>query len=147
MQSKTIYTIGFEGKSDEEFIFNLTENDIGLIVDVRLNNRSAKDGYASYPAIMNLLEQASIKYINDRMLAPDGQIRQGYTEHKDWKEYSCRFHELMGKRNIYSYINRTYQNQETTICLLCKEKDPDQCHRSLVAQYFSLVLDAKVVHL
>lgn len=147
MKSKIVYTIGFEGKSDKTFLSELSENNIGLVVDVRLNNRCSKDGYASYPSIMNLLEQASIKYIHDCMLAPDDQIRQEYKRNKDWKKYTCWFHELMEKRNIYSYINRTYQYEKNTLCLLCKENNPNLCHRSLVAQYFSSALGTEVVHL
>ena len=147
MNKRLIYTIGFENKSQEEFLHQLMRNGVGLVIDVRLNNCSEKDGYATFPTISNLLEHESIIYKNDRMLAPDDQIRQNYKRNADWTEYTGGFHKLMAQRNIHIYIRQNYLQEESVICLMCKEADSTACHRSLVAQYFASVLDADVINL
>ena len=81
------------------------------------------------------------------MLAPDDQIRQNYKRNADWTEYTGGFHKLMAQRNIHIYIRQNYLQEESVICLMCKEADSTVCHRSLVAQYFASVLDADVINL
>ena len=66
-----IYTIGFTKKTAKQFFSILNENDIDIVVDVRLNNSSQLAGFSKYPDIEFFLEKlGSIGYNHDLHFAP-----------------------------------------------------------------------------
>ena len=64
-----------------------------------------------------------------------------------WFEYEKEFSRIMEGRNIKNYIIKNYSNKDS-ICLLCSEALPNQCHRRLVAEIFGEVFeDVQIIHL
>lgn len=67
-----IYTIGFTKKSAKKFFGLLKENQIELLLDVRLNNTSQLAGFSKYPDIEFFLNEiCQISYISDTHFAPE----------------------------------------------------------------------------
>lgn len=146
-----LYTIGFTQKSAKKF-FNLLKNNlIDIVIDVRLNNTSQLAGFSKYPDIEYFLcDLLNIKYIHDAKLSPTENILKDYKKKKiSWSEYTNRFNELMGQRNIELHIQEKYNDcQNIKYCLLCSENEPEQCHRSLVSDYFyKIYKQLKVINL
>lgn len=144
-----LYTIGFTKKKAEEFFNLIKQNDIKMILDIRLNNTSQLASFTKYPDISFFLKViCDIDYIHDINLAPTQIILNEYKKNIiDWNGYEKEFIEIMKKRNIYDYIKLNY-NYVDGICLLCSEPKSDKCHRRLIANIFKEVFDdLKIINL
>lgn len=146
-----IYTIGFTKKDAKTFFELIKENGITLIVDVRLNNTSQLAGFSKYPDIKYFLAKcARCYYKSDKNFSPLDSTLDDYKKKKiDWEEYVKQFNNIMEKRNIKEYIKNKYTEilEKETICFLCSEEKPENCHRRLIAEIFAEVYGLNVVHL
>jgi uncharacterized protein (DUF488 family) len=127
-----IYTIGYGGRPPQEFIAILKEHGVVTLADVRLlpdrtrfgSYKKAKD---SSKGIEKLLSDAGIEYVWLREL---GNI---YMDLDDWREKYRLLLEAEGDQRT-----ERLQTLQFPICLLCAEKDPDGCHRSIIAKYLAV---------
>ena len=135
-----VYTIGHGNLDLDAFLDILRENDVGWVADIRSAPYSRMFPWFSKAALAESLEEAGIRYlfIGDKL---GGKPREGEAD-GEWKQ---------GKLNpaLVSMLSRTRRWREgiaqlagvvtamdeegETGCLLCSEKDPNNCHRSLVA--------------
>ncbi len=128
-----IYTVGYQGREPEEVLTLLTSADIDVVVDVRRHPVSRwKPGF-SKSRLRELLDGEGIRYEHVRalgapsalrkILAAEGDMaafRSGYRSHLDQCE-----HELRRLRQLI---------EDFTVCLLCYERNPRECHRDMVAE-------------
>ena len=126
-----VYTIGYGGRHPQEFITILKENEVTTLVDVRLLPErtrfgSYKKAKESSKGIERLLSDAGIKYVWLREL---GNIYMGSD---DWREKYRLLLEAEGDQRTERLLTLQFP-----ICLLCAEKDPDGCHRSIIAEYLA----------
>lgn len=145
-----IYTIGFTQKSAEKFFGLLINNNIDLIIDVRLNNTSQLAGFAKFPDIQFFLKTiGSIDYIHDIIFAPTDDLLKAYKRKNiSWREYEYNFEKIMLERNIRKHIQERYsQFSNQNICLLCSEPTEKQCHRRLVAECFKEIFMTNIKHI
>lgn len=145
-----LYTIGFTKKSAENFFELLKKNQIGVMIDVRLNNTSQLSGFSKYPDIRFFLKKISnIEYISDINFAPEEWVLKDYKAKKlSWEEYVANFDRTMEQRGVLDYIKENYVDYiDKHICLLCSEEKAVNCHRSLVAQRFNKVFDCSIHNL
>jgi uncharacterized protein (DUF488 family) len=125
-------TIGFAGKTAEEFFHLLQEAHVEKLVDVRLNRGGQLSGFAKHPDLEYFLQKvASIGYSHEPQLAPTSELLDTYRETKDWADYETGFLALMQGRGIPQAFDATAWPQRAT--LLCSEPGPEKCHRRLVA--------------
>ena len=145
-----IYTIGFTKSSAEHFFSRLINNNIKIVLDVRINNTSQLAGFSKYPDIEYFLKSiADIKYMSDINFAPTDSILKDY-KNKDisWEEYENKFTELMKERSIEEYIKNNYGIAlKKNLCLLCSEDNANKCHRRFIAEYFRKVFGNNIIHL
>lgn len=74
-----IYTIGFTQKDANYFFETLKPNDIGLVLDIRLNNSSQLSGFSKYPDIKYFLKKlCTIDYIHDTKFSPTESTLKRY---------------------------------------------------------------------
>ena len=145
-----IYTIGFTKKTAEKFFGLISENNIEVLIDVRLNNTSQLAGFAKYPDIEYFSKSfLKIDYIHDITFAPTEELLKNYkSQNINWNEYEETFHQTMTKRKIKDYIKLNYKDfKDHNICLLCSEETADCCHRRLIAEYFSAVFKKEIKHI
>lgn len=147
----TICTIGFAGKTAEQFFSLLAEAGVTGLIDIRENRTGQLSGFAKYPDLEFFLARvAGIAYFYEPRLAPSPEIRKAYRATKDWPAYEAAFLELMRERGIPQSLDRSMFGG--TVALLCSEPGPEKCHRRLVAevicQYYSrLKYNIRVHHL
>lgn len=141
-----VYTIGFTQKNAIKFFESLKENNIELVIDIRLNNTSQLAGFAKYPDIEFFLNKiTNIRYIHDKNFAPEEYTLKRYKKGDiEWKEYVVEFEQTMLNRKILDHIKEQY-DKEDNICLLCSENSHIKCHRSLVAEKFKDVFNDIVI--
>lgn len=145
-----IFTIGFTQKTAEQFFQLLVLNQVDILLDIRLNNKSQLAGFAKYPDLRFFLNKiARIVYIHDPMLAPTEQLLKSYRGKEiTWEQYETEFETIMKDRKIDQFIQENYMSYTNhNICLLCSEPTVDQCHRRLIANHFSTVFHAETIHL
>jgi len=125
-------TVGFAGKTAEEFFRLLQEAQVEKLIDVRLNRVGQLSGFAKYPDLAYFLEKvASIGYSHEPKLAPTSELLDTYRENKDWAAYETGFLALMQNRGIpQAFAASSWPHRAT---LLCSEPGPEKCHRRLVA--------------
>ena len=119
---KKIYTIGYEGKSKNEFFQILEENGITRLIDVRSYPTSQREEF-NKDNLKNELFRKSIQYEH---LPELGGLREGdYKEamkEEEWKE-------------AYKKLKQTAEEGKTV--MMCLEKDPMQCHRRHITEKLS----------
>ncbi len=129
----TICTIGFAGKSAEEFFDLLVGAGVKRLIDIRENRTGQLSGYAKWPDLEFFLARiGGIAYSYVPSLAPSPEIRDAYRETKDWPRYEALFLRLMGERGIPQSLDLS--EYEGTVALLCSEPQPEKCHRRLAAE-------------
>lgn len=128
----TLCTIGFAGKTAEEFFRLLREAGVKKVIDVRENRVGQLSGFAKHPDIEFFLKQiGGIEYRHEPLLAPSPEIRKAYRNTRDWAAYEPAFLALMREREIPERIE--LKGFKGTVALLCSEPGPEKCHRRLVA--------------
>ncbi len=129
----TICTIGFAGKTAEEFFSLLAQAGVRKLIDIRENREGQLSGFAKYPDLAFFLDRiAGITYAYEPRLAPTAEIRKAYRATKDWGTYEASFLQLMRDRDIPRALEPLELND--TLVLLCSEPGPAKCHRRLVAE-------------
>ena len=144
-----VCTIGFTKKTAKQFFSILTKNNIDTVVDIRLNNSSQLAGFSKYPDIEFFLEKiCNTGSKHDLHFAPKDSTLTKYKKKQiSWDEYEKEFAQTMMERKITEYIKANYSS-EGSICLLCSEPTPENCHRRLVANYFKEIFhEVQILHL
>ncbi len=78
-----IYTIGFAGKSAEEFFGLLKSNGIKRLIDIRLSNSSQLAGFTKADSLPYFLrELLGADYVHELSLAPSEEIFAHYRKEK-----------------------------------------------------------------
>jgi uncharacterized protein (DUF488 family) len=135
-RSKTIrlFTIGFAGKSAQEFFEILAHAGVRRLIDTRLNNVSQLAGFTKKRDLEYFLRAiAGIDYMHDPQLAPTKDILDDYKKQRiDWAEYERHFRKLMEYRRPDERLNPAGLDRA---CLLCSEPTAEHCHRRLVGEY------------
>jgi uncharacterized protein (DUF488 family) len=130
----TIFTIGFTGKSAEQFFEKLRSADVRCLVDIRLNNVSQLAGFTKKRDLEYFLRAvAGIDYRHELQLAPTKDILEAYKKKQiGWDDYERRFFQLMEERRP----DRLLHSEDLGhACLLCSEPTPEHCHRRLVIEF------------
>lgn len=127
-----LFTIGYEGVDQSQFLSWLMNYKIDIVADVRDLPLSRKKGF-SKTALSGLLEKNQIDYINYRELGAPKELRTFLIQTKDYKTYFTRYKTIVAKNlTAIDKILDTLKNGKN-VALLCYEKDPSTCHRSVVA--------------
>jgi uncharacterized protein (DUF488 family) len=131
----TIWTIGYEGLSLEQFLELLKANGVEHLVDIREAPISRKAGFAK-AALSEAVERAGICYSHVRALGCPKPIRDRHKETGDWGRYIRDFRiYLSGQNDALTELRATVAASRT--CLLCYEADYNHCHRTFVAEAIS----------
>jgi uncharacterized protein (DUF488 family) len=143
-----LYTIGFTRKSAEEFFGLLGNHAITVLVDIRLKPDSQLSGFAKGRDLAYFLEKLiGCQYVHMPLFAPTDDLLTGYRGDKDWEQYERAFNQLLRERDAITQLDHAWWAAHRA-CLLCSEREPDRCHRRLVAEYVAAHwTDVEVHHL
>ncbi len=143
-----IYSMGFAQKNAERFFNLIRSNEIEVLIDIRLNNKSQLAGFTKGNDLPFLLKEiCNCKYVHKIDYAPTKDILSAYQKKEiDWRGYEERFLPLIVKRKIELDFGKSFSNNQR-VCLLCTEPTPEMCHRRLVAEYLQKKFNAEVRHI
>ncbi len=155
-----VATIGVYGFTQAVFLEALREAGVGLVLDVRQRRgvRGSEYSWANSLRLQAALAQADVAYHHHRELAPTTELRQlQYREDAQQgvgkrsrvelaPEYSRRYcEEILDDVDLVPFVESL--PREGASALLCVERDPEACHRSLIAERLRAVHGVSVVHL
>ena len=141
-----LYTIGYEGKKFEEYLNQLIEDDVKVLVDVRKNAHSMKYGF-SKSTLGNAVENLGIKYIHMSNLGIKSENRQTLQTKADYDAlfvvYANTFTE---KKDDLARLNALIV-KDKRVAITCFERDVGYCHRGIVAQKMEKQYGVEIKHL
>jgi uncharacterized protein (DUF488 family) len=133
-KNKVLYTIGFTGKSAEEFFTLLKRAGVKILLDIRLSNVSQLAGFTKGKDLSYFVKAIlDGKYYHITDLAPTKELLKKYQADENWQTYEKEFIALLEKRNVENKIQPELLKGPTV--LLCSEKTAEKCHRRLTAEY------------
>lgn len=131
-EAVTFFTIGYEQSEPHEFVRRLQSHGVQLVVDVRDMPLSRKRGF-SKDQLQALLAEADIDYLHVKALGAPKELRDPLRAGGSWWQYVKGYEALLCTRTA-EVESLCQLAGERRICLLCFERNPAECHRSLVAR-------------
>ena len=160
MTVKQLATIGVYGFTLEEFLRSLREADVRLVLDVRQRRgvRGPQYAWANSKRLQAALEEAGIDYQHHPDLAPTTDMRQLQYREDDRLGVGKRSREQLAPEYRERYTREILDRADLdavvaelpeagAVALLCVERDPEACHRSLIADRLAAEHQVPVTHL
>lgn len=140
MGTGRLFTIGHSNRSLDEFICILHEFGIRQLIDVRMLPQSRRYPAYNRTALSLACEDAGIAYawfgrelggmrsekVDSRHYALASGGFRGYADHMESQLFRDGIEKLMALAS------------QQAVAIMCAEKDPSQCHRSMIADYLVL---------
>ena len=157
---RTVATIGVYGWTVETFLETLRTAEVGLVLDVRQRRgvRGSEYAWANSARLQAALAEAEVDYSHHRELAPTTELRRlQYREDARLgvgkrsrtelaSEYRERYtREILDEVDLAAIVARL--PADAASALMCVERDPEACHRSIVAERLAAEHSVSVVHL
>lgn len=124
-----LFSIGYEGRSIDEFVDVLRTTGVDIVVDVRLNAISRKRGF-SKKALSAALKTASIKYQHERELGNPKDNRDAFRNGLPSAKARYQRHLSNGATSSFEAVAELARTQK--VALLCFENEHATCHRSCI---------------
>jgi uncharacterized protein (DUF488 family) len=156
----TIATIGVYGFTAQTFLDALREAGVRVVLDVRQRRsvRGREYAWANSARLQAALAEAGIAYRHERELAPTTELRrlqyredakQGVGQRSRVElapEFRTRYTaEILDRVDLAPLVAELPNDGASA--LLCVERDPEACHRSLVAERLAAEYGLRVIHL
>ena len=139
-----IFTIGYEGATVPEFVAALEKAGVRRVIDVRALPLSRRPGFSKTP-LKNALEESGIEYVHLKALGTpsEGRTAARAGRHSDMARIYA------GQLELPEAIAQSAQMldlaKEKPSALLCMEREPAHCHRTLLLK--AVAPDAEIVDL
>jgi len=139
-----IFTIGYEGATMAEFLAALQQAGIERVIDVRALPLSRRPGFSKSP-LRAALEEAGIDYVHLKALGTPagGRAAARAGRHEDMARIYAGQLEL--PEAMAQGAQMIELARERPSALLCFEREPAHCHRSLLLE--AVAPDIEAVHL
>ncbi len=130
--------VGYEGLTISEYVQVLCDLQVSTLVDVRLNATSRKPGF-SKTRLKDYLSDAGIQYLQYRELGNPKDNRKGFWDAPNTGSHIQsvnRFKNLVlcDDYKVSLLKNLKHMSQCENVALLCYEKEPAKCHRTVLIE-------------
>jgi len=155
-----VVTVGVYGWTLDSFLAALRDADVRLLLDVRQRRgvRGSEYAWANAKRLQAALDDAGIGYEHHAELAPTTELREVQYRADDGAgvgkrsrselapEYADRYtREILGQVDLGQLVEELPEHGAAA--LFCVERDPEACHRSLIAERLERELGADIRHL
>lgn len=141
-----LHTIGYEKAGMDAFLAALQDAGVEELADIRAAPVSRRPGF-SKKALRAQLLQAGIGYVGLPALGTPKTGRDAAKAGR-FEEYRQIFHEHLATDAAQGALGELASLARTRrICLMCYERDPERCHRLIVAGRLAESHGFEVVHL
>ncbi|QJU60260.1 DUF488 domain-containing protein [Sphingomonas sp. AP4-R1] len=138
-----LYTVGYEGADIAHFLQTMKDCGIKRLIDIRDVPVSRKRGF-SKTALANALEERNIAYIHLKALGDPKAGREAMRrgDYPRFLEiYTAHIATPEGQAALRVAVKLATENPSI---LLCYERSPIQCHRTVVAKEMAVLADFNV---
>ena len=157
---RSVATIGVYGFGVDSFLDALRRAEVGVLLDVRQRRgvRGSEYAWANSARLQAALAEAGIEYRHHKELAPTTELRRLQYREDDRlgvgkrsrvelaPEYRERYvHEILDRVDLGPIVESLPADAPSA--LLCVERDPEACHRSLIAERMAEQFDVEILHL
>jgi uncharacterized protein (DUF488 family) len=155
-----IATIGVYGWALERFLAALQDAGVRIVLDVRQRRgvRGAEYAWANSLRLQAALEQAGIEYRHHKELAPTTDLRHLQYDEDARRGVGKRTRPELSPEYRERYLREIVEQVDLGVllgelqpgglaALLCVERDPEACHRSLIAERLRSDYGAAIVDL
>ena len=149
-----VFTIGVYGWTLDSFLEALRAAGVEAVLDVRQRRgvRGSEYAWANARRLQASLEEAGIGYEHRPELAPTTELRQLQYAEDARAGVGKRSRDRLAPEYVRRYTTEILDRAELEppslpSALLCVERDPEACHRSLVADRLAAEYDVPVTHL
>lgn len=130
---KALYTIGYEGRSIEEYLNLLIKNGIRVLCDVRRNPISMKFGF-SKSQLKSECEKLNIAYYHFPGLGIASEKRQDLSSDSDYQRIFTEYRSGTLQENMRDQVEiLEILNKKSSVAITCFEADHEHCHRNQLA--------------
>jgi uncharacterized protein (DUF488 family) len=156
----TVATIGVYGWPLERFLDALRSVNVGLVLDVRQRRgvRGSEYAWANARRLQSALAEAGIDYGHRKELAPTTELRQLQYADDDRLGVGKRSRVELAPEYRERYVKEILDTvdlealvaelpTDAASALLCVERDPEACHRSLIAERLAAEHGVSVIDL
>jgi hypothetical protein len=132
-KTTTLFTIGYEGISLEEYLNRLLKNDVRVMVDVRNNPVSMKYGF-SKSQLQKYCECIGVEYVHLPEVGIQSEQRKELHEQSDYDKLFAVYRKknlpntVVAQKKIVELLK-----QHQHVALTCFEANIDRCHRKHLA--------------
>lgn len=157
---RRIATIGVYGFTADGFVATLTGAGVGLVLDLRQRRgvRGPDYSWANSARLQRTLAEAGLGYRHVKELAPTTELRRLQYREDDRQGVGKRNRVALAREYAERYTREILDPfdlgalvvelpDESVTVLLCVERYPEACHRSLVAERLRGEHGATVTHL
>lgn len=142
--SMRIFTIGYEATTMADFLSALEKAGVERIIDVRAVPNSRRPGFSKNP-LKNALAEVGIEYVHLKALGTPAEGRAAARAGKQADLERIYAGQLELPEAMVQAEQMRELAEEKPSALLCYEREPAQCHRSLLLA--AVARDASVTHL
>jgi uncharacterized protein (DUF488 family) len=148
------------GFTADEFLRTLRENEVRLLLDVRQRRgvRGPEYAWANAKRLQAALEEAGMEYRHHPELAPTTELRRLQYAEDDRQGVGKRSRVELSDAYRDGYLAEILADADLgalaadlpdsgTAALFCVERDPEACHRSLIADRLASEHGLAVTHL
>lgn len=139
-----VFTIGYEGATQDEVIAVLAQAGVEVLADVRAVPLSRRPGF-SKNVLAAGLRQAGIDYVGLKALGTPPEGREAARKHDLARLAKVYAGQLELPEAVLQAAQLAAMARERPTALLCFEREPAGCHRSLLIT--AALPDAEVVDL
>jgi len=142
-----LVTIGYETATQAALLDRLAEQGVELLVDVRAVAASRRPGFAKRQLTAGL-EERGLEYLHLRELGTpaDGRAAARAGRHAEMRRiFEAHLTGLEAQAALAGLAAMVAAGRR--VCLLCLERDPLRCHRSIVADHVAQRVGSAIRHL
>lgn len=156
----TIATVGVYGFTAETFRATLEAANVRLLLDVRQRRgvRGPQYSWANSLRLQAMLRDAGIGYCHHPELAPTTELRRLQYAEDARRGVGKRSRVELARGYVDGYLAQRLDRVDLTelieelpaegvAALMCVERDPEACHRSLIAARLASEFGCRVEHL
>ena len=157
---RTVVTIGVYGFTAAAFLDALRDAHARLVLDVRQRRgvRGREYAWANSARLQAALAEAGIEYRHHKELAPTTELRRLQYREDARRGVGKRSRVELASEYRERYVRDILDSVDLepmveslptdgASALLCVERDPEACHRSLIAERLAAEFGASVTHL
>jgi uncharacterized protein (DUF488 family) len=157
---RTVATIGVYGFTAQTFLERLRAADVGVVLDVRQRRgvRGSEYAWANSTRLQAALADARLGYRHHKELAPTTELRRLQYREDDRQGVGKRSRTQLAPEYRERYIGGILDRADLDAvvadlpvdrpaALLCVERDPEACHRSLIVDRLAVEYGVRIDHL